>query len=160
MTAWLGSRAAARTVTLVTVTDTTGIVSPRAAYEGCGCMTGAAIQSGRDVGGVGLGIHTNRCRTIMAGDTVINDTGMIKASADKAGGCMADATILVGWYMAAGFTYGIRAIMTGATVIHDTNMIKGCWSKASGLVAVTTITGGWHMVRWRGFSWGGCTIVA
>ena len=85
---------------------------------------------------------------------------MIEARADKAGGCMTDATILVCWYMAGSFTYGILAIMTGATVIHDANMIKGCRPKAGGLVAVTAITGGWHMVRWRGFSWGGCTIVA
>ena len=50
--------------------------------------------------------------------------------------------------------------MTGATVVHDTNMVKCCRSKPSSLVAVTAVTGGWHMVRWRGFSWGGYTIVA
>ena len=156
MTLWLGSRAAVRTVTLVTVTDTTGIVSPRTAYEGCGRMTGMAIQSGRDVG-----VMLTRCRTtIMAGRTIIDDAGMIEPGPDEASGCMADAAVLVCWYMAACFTYGICAIMTGATVIHDANMIKGCWSKACGLVAVTAITGGWHMVRWRGFSSGGCTIMA
>ena len=156
MTCWFGSCTAARTVTLIAVTDTTGIVSPGAAYESCGGMTGVAIQSGRDVG-----VMLTRCRTtIMAGCTVINDAGMIEPRPDEASGCMTDATVLVSWYMAACFTYSIYAIMTGATVIHDANMIKGCWSKACGLVAVNTISGGWHMVRWRGFSSGGCTIVA
>ena len=64
-------------------------------------MTGTAIQSGRDVGGVGLGIHTNRCRTIMTGNTIINDAGMVEPSADEGAGCMTDATVLVCWYMAA-----------------------------------------------------------
>ena len=114
-------------------------------------MTGAAIQSGCDVD-----VMFARCRrAIMAGRTVINDAGMIEASADKASGCMTDATILVCWYMAGSFTYSVLAIMTGATVVYDASMIKGCWSKACGLVAVNTIAGGWHMVRWRGFSWGG-----
>ena len=51
MTWWLGSCAAARTVTLIAVSSAAGIVSPGAAEEGCGSMTGAAIQSGRDMGG-------------------------------------------------------------------------------------------------------------
>ena len=97
MATWLGSRAAARTVTLIAVTDTTGIVSPRAAYEGCGGMTGTAIQSGRDVC-----VMFARCRTtIMAGCTVINDAGMIEAGPDKRTGVMTDATVLVCWYMSA-----------------------------------------------------------
>ena len=160
MTCWFGSRATARTVTLIAVSSTTGIVDPGTTHESCGGMAMVAIQSGRNVCGVGLGIHANRCSTIMAGRTVIDDAGMIEPGPDEASGCMTDATVLVSWYMAACFTYGIHAIMTGATVIHDANMIKGCWSKACSLVAVTAITGGWHMVRWRGFSSGGCTIVA
>ena len=101
MTWWLGSCAATRTVTLIAVSSAAGIVSPGAAEEGCGSMTGAAIQSGRDMGRVGFGIHALRGNTIMAGRTVINDAGMVEASADEAGGCMADATVLVCWYMAA-----------------------------------------------------------
>ena len=101
MTSRLGSCTAARTVTLIAVSSTTGIVSPRAAQEGCGGMTGTAVQRGRDVGRVGLGIHTNRCRTIMAGCTIINDAGMIEPGPDEAGSCMADATVLVCWYMSA-----------------------------------------------------------
>ena len=100
MTIWLESRAAICTVTLIAVSSTTGIVRPGAAFEGCSGVTGTAIQSGRDVGGVGLGIHTNRCRAIMTGDTVINDAGMIEASTNEAGGGMTDATILVSCYMA------------------------------------------------------------
>ncbi len=159
MTSGLGSRAATRAVTLIAVSSTAGIVSPRAADESCGGMAMVAIQCGCKVSWIGLGILTFRGHTIMAGFAVINDTGMIEASADEATGCMTDATILVCWYMAVCFTYGIYTIMAGATVIHDANMIKGCWSKASGLVAVTAITVGWHMVRWRGFASGGYAIM-
>ena len=123
-------------------------------------MAGATIQGSRKVGRIGLGIHANRCRTIMAGRAVINDASMIEDGPDKRTGVMADATVLVCWHMSAGFTYGERAIMTGATVVHDTYMVKGGRYKPSGLVAITAVTSGWHMVRWRGFTWGGCTIVA
>ena len=95
MTGRFDSRTAACTVTRVTVSSTTGIVSPGAAYEGCGGMTGTAIQSGRDVWRGGFGIHTLRSNTIMAGDTVINDAGMIEPRPDEGAGCMTDAAILV-----------------------------------------------------------------
>ena len=80
-------------MTLIAVSSTTGIVSPGAVFEGCGGMTGTAIQGGRDVG-----VMFTRCRTtIMAGRTVIDDAGMIEARPDKASGCMTDATVLVCW---------------------------------------------------------------
>jgi hypothetical protein len=157
---WLFGRATAIIVACCTVSSTTGIVCPGAAYEGCSGVTGAAIQSGCDMGGVGLGVHTLRCIAIMAGCTVINDTGMVEASAFKASGCMTDTAVLVGWYMGSCFTPGVLAIMAGSAVVHDANMVKGCRYKASGLVAVNAVTVGWHMVRWRRFSSGGGTIVA
>ena len=49
MTLWLEGRAAALNVTLVAVTRTAGIVSPRAANEGCRGMTEGAIQGGRNM---------------------------------------------------------------------------------------------------------------
>ena len=143
-------------MTLIAVPGTTGIVRPGAAFKGCSGVTGAAIQAGRNV----IVMFTKCRRTIVTGRTVINDTGMIEASSDEASGRMTDATILVRCYMAACFTYGVLAIMTGATVVYDANMVKGSRYKTRGLVAVTAITGGGHMVRWRGFSSGGCTIVA
>ena len=80
---------------LVAVSNTTVIVSPGAAYEGCGGMTGMAIQRGRNVGGVGLRIHANRRTTIMTRSTIIHDAGMIKHRPDESTGVMTDTAILV-----------------------------------------------------------------
>lgn len=99
MTCRFGSRATVSTVTLVAVTITTGVVDPGTAEEGCGSMTGAAIQSSRKVGRVGLGSHTFRCNTIMTRSAIVHDAGMIKHRTDEAAGCMTDATILICWYM-------------------------------------------------------------
>ncbi len=84
MTIWLGGRATARTVTLLAVTGSTGIMHPGTTYEGSGSMTGAAIQISRKVGGIGLGRLANRSRTIMTGLTIIHDAGMIEHRADEA----------------------------------------------------------------------------
>ena len=80
---------------MVAVSSTTGIMSPGAAYEACGGMTGTAIQRGRDVGGIGLRIHTNRGTTIMTRSTVVHDAGMIKHRSDEGPGIMTDTAILV-----------------------------------------------------------------
>ncbi len=107
MTIWFGGRAATRTVTLVAVTGSTGIMHPGAAYEGCGGMTGVAIQVGFKVGGVGLGSLANRRTTVMTGNTIVVDAGMIKYRAgeakwepggracDPGGGCPSGASALV-----------------------------------------------------------------
>ena len=126
-------------------------------------MTEVAIQSGRDVGRVGLGIHANRRTTIMTGDTIVHDAGMIEYRAFEAKrgtSGMTDATILVCLYMGVCFTYGEFTIMTGSTVIYDAGMIKGSRYKARGLVAHAAITVGWHVIRWRSFSSGRGTVVA
>ncbi len=91
---------------------------------------------------------------------IVYDTGMIKLRPGEVAGGMTDATVLVSWYMVAGFPYGERAIMAGSTVIHDANMREGRGYKTCGLVAVNAISVGWHMVRWRNFSSGGCAVVA
>lgn len=78
-------------VTVIASTGTAVIVSPRAAYEGCGGMTEMAIQSGRNVAGMLSGR-----RYPMAGIAIIDDAGMIKHRTDKGIGVMADATILIG----------------------------------------------------------------
>jgi hypothetical protein len=100
MPLWFEGRTTADiVVTLVTVTDTTGIMSPRATNEGCCGMTEVAIQRGRNVGGVGLGIHANRRTTIMTGHTIVHDAGMIEHRAGKAKrefSAMTDTAILVG----------------------------------------------------------------
>ncbi len=104
MTIWLGGRAAARTVTLVAVTGSTGIMNPGAAFESCGGMTGITIQAGFKVGGVSLGSLTNRRTTVMTGHTIVVDAGMIKYRAGEAKrepGGMANTAILACWYMVA-----------------------------------------------------------
>ena len=104
MSWWIGSwsRTAIGTVTLVAVTSSTAIMNPGTTQEGCGGMTGVAIQAGFKVGGVGLGRLANRGRTIMTGHTIIQDADMIKYRAGEAkreSGGMADAAILACWYM-------------------------------------------------------------
>ena len=126
MTRWFRPGTTTRAVTLIAISNARGIVSPGAAKEGCGGMTGVAIQRRFNVGGVGFGILANRCHTIMAGLAIINDAAMIESRPDETTGGMADSTILVCRYMAACFACGERAIMTRATVVHDANMIKRC----------------------------------
>lgn len=84
-------------MTGVASTSTTGIVRPGAAFKGGRGMTGMAIQRGVDVGRIGLGLFTNRYRTVMARFAIILDTGMIVTRTDEGSGGMADATVLVRW---------------------------------------------------------------
>ena len=84
MTIWLGACTTARAVTLIAVTGRIVIMNPGTAYEGCGSMTGTAIQGSCKVGGVGLGIHANRRTTIMTGRTIVHDAGMIEHRAGEA----------------------------------------------------------------------------
>ena len=160
MTEWPGSRTACIAVTCITLADTIGIVDPDTAQEGCGGMTGVAIQRGFKVSGVYLGILTDRRNTIMAGLAIVNDAGMIKHCSDKSTGVMTDAAILIGYNMSVCLACSETSIMTRSAVIHDANMIKSGRYKTRGLVTVTAITVGWYMVRWRRFAAGGYTIVA
>ena len=94
--------AVGRVVTTLTVVRCTRVMNPGTVFEGCGGMTGAAIQIGRKVGGVGLGIHTNRRITIMTGHTIVHDAGMIEHRASEGkreASRMTDATILVCLYV-------------------------------------------------------------
>jgi hypothetical protein len=84
-------------VTIVACIDSAGIMHPGTTHEGCGGMAGVAIQAGYKVGRVGLGILAYRCKTIMAGLTIVHDAGMIKHCTDESACVMTDATILVSW---------------------------------------------------------------
>lgn len=64
MIRWLEGRTAARTMTGVAVTDTTGIVCPGAAYEGCRGVTEVAVETGRNMRGHGIH-HTSRRSTVV-----------------------------------------------------------------------------------------------
>jgi hypothetical protein len=111
MTDWLGSCTASIAVTCITLTGTVGFVNPRTTEEGCGGMTGMAIQCGFKVGRVDLGILTDRCNT-MARRTIIYDTGMIKYRTDESTGVMTNATILIGKNMGVCFADGETSTMT------------------------------------------------
>ena len=87
-------------------------MNPDTAQEGCGGMTGAAIQRGFKVGGVDLGIFTYCCNTIMAGRAIIYDAGMIKYRADERSDVMTETTILVGDNMSGWFADGETSTMT------------------------------------------------
>ena len=152
-----GSAAAGIIMTRGTITGTSGIVSPRAANEGCCGMTKVAIQRGDNVGGVGFGFLANRDTTIMTRSTIVDYTCMIENRAGKATSGVTGTAVLNGGNMIDYFTSGEYTIMTGHAVIHDANVLKHRGQKPRGLVALDAITVGWHMVV--GFSCSGITIV-
>ena len=123
MSARFGGRAAAGRVAGVAVTDTAGIVSPAAAGEGCGGMTGGTIQAGRNMGWHGIH-HACRRITIVAGSTIIDDAGMIKACRHEATGGMTDTAILIGVDMVGFLGCSETGVVTGRAVIHDAVMIE------------------------------------
>ncbi len=121
-------------------------------------MARAAIQTGRNVGGIGLCIHTGRRDTVarVAPCTVGHGT-MIERCRNEASSGMTDATILISLNMAIYFTLGKDAVMAGLAVIDNADMLKGPRYKARGLVAHTAIIISWHVCAV--FSCGGITIV-
>lgn len=143
----------------ITVVDTTGIVRPGAAHEGCGGMTGGTIQAGINMGGHGI-YHTLRIIAIMTPDAIVRDAGMVDRRRFEGTGRMADTAILTGHDMTDFFRRGKTGIVAGCAVVHYAHMIKGCRFKPGGLVAVPAISVGRHMVGRGRFSPGGCTIVA
>ncbi len=111
-------------MTVFANTGATTVVRPGSTHEGCGGMTGGAIQTGRDVRGVDFGIHAGG-RNPMARRTIIDDTGMIESCRHKATGVMTDTTILTSRNVIEFFRGGETAIMTRGAVVHDPCMIKG-----------------------------------
>lgn len=125
MTGWLEGRATAGIImTRGTITGASGIVRPRAADESCSGVTEVAILCGDNVGGIGLGILTNRDTTIMTRSTIVDDAGMIENRAGEATCGMTGTAILNGRNMIDYFASGKYTIMTGHTVIHDADMLK------------------------------------
>lgn len=161
MAVWFeGGTTASIIVTLVTSTDTAGIMRPATADEGSRGMARTAIQRGGDVTRVGLGFLTYCNRTVMAGCAVILDASVVVTSTDESFRGVTDATILVCWHMGIDiFTFGKLAVMTGLAVIHDTCMRKGAGDEARGLVAHAAILCCWYMVWRRCFASGRCAIV-
>ena len=142
-----------------TVINDTGMII-EASAKGSRGVANTTILNGRHVGEWFTASFSSNTSVATGCSAIVYDTGMIKLRPGEAAGGMTDATVLVSWYMVAGFPYSERAIMAGSTVIHDAIMREGRGYKTCGLVAVNAITVGWHMVRWRNFSSGSCAVVA
>ena len=124
MALWLEGRTTPGIVmTTIALTGATRIVRPGATDEGRCRMTEMAIQTGRDVGGISLGILACRGYTV-ARLTIVNDAGMVEGCRDKPTRVMADTTVLVGHDMIELFALGECAIMTGDAIINDPDMVK------------------------------------
>ena len=95
-------------------------------------MTGTAIQRGRDVGGIGLRIHTNRGTTIMTRNTVVHDAGMIKHTGGKTGNAVAHTAIFCGGYVSGRLTYGEGTVVAGRTIAGYTRVIEDRRKKRCG----------------------------
>ena len=105
-------RAATRAVTGIAVVDTAGIVRPGAASEGCGGMTGGAVQAGLNVRGNRVYL-TLGDRTIMARNAIIRDASMIESRRFEDARVMADTAILGSRDMSGFFRPGKTGIVTG-----------------------------------------------
>ena len=70
-------------------------MEPATTHKSCGGVAEMAIHRSCEV----RAVHTSGRITVMAGRTVIDDSGMIKHRPDKARGVMADTTILAGCHM-------------------------------------------------------------
>ncbi|MAF84189.1 MAG: hypothetical protein CL797_08815 [Chromatiales bacterium] len=82
-------------MTIIASADGTAVVNPRATGERRRRMTEVAIQSGANV----VGIHADRGRTIVTGNTIVHDAGMVKGCGDEGVRIVTDAAILIGGEM-------------------------------------------------------------
>lgn len=129
----------------VAIIGTAGVVRPAAADEGCGSMTGGAIQAGREVGGHCIDLALGGI-AIMAGLAIADDTGMVESRRDEAARSMADAAILAGFDVAGFLRCGETDGVTGGTVIDDADVIEACRPESRGLMAVDAVAVCRHMV--------------
>ena len=97
-------------------------------------MAHRAIRSGWQM----INEFSNADRIVMAGFTVINNTGMIIAACSKGARAVANTTILNGRHVVERFTAGINA-MAGCTIVCDRRMIDECTSEAIYVMARPTI---------------------
>ena len=86
---------------------------------------------------------------VVAGFTVINNTGMIIAASAKGTRCVTDTAILsclhmVEWFTAS-FSGNTRVTAGCCAIIYDTGMIKHRPEKATGGMTDATILVCWYM---------------
>lgn len=117
------------------------LVIKYATDEGCGGMTGRAIQAGRY-----MIRRKSAGRNAMAGSAIVDDAGVIERGRDKGSRVMADATILIGREVITIFRRSKSGSMTGRAVVHDAYMIKRSRFKTGGYVTIDAVTVGRHMV--------------
>ena len=84
------------------------VMKPRAADEGCGGMTAAAIQGRRNV----VNMHTYCRRTVVTRSAIIDDAGVIKTRGDEAASIVTNAAILTGSQMIVRFCCSKTGIVT------------------------------------------------
>ena len=129
----------------VAIIGTAGVVRPAAANEGCGSVTGRAIQAGREMGGHRIDLAPGGI-AVMAGLAIVDDAGMVESRRDEAARSMADAAILAGFDVAGFLRRGETNGVTGGTVIDDADVIEACRPESRGLMAVDAVAVCRHMV--------------
>lgn len=128
------------------------LVIENAADEGRSGMTERAIERRGNVIR-----RLTRCRNAMTRSTIVCDTGMVERCRDKAGGVMAYAAILIGWYVTVALTCRKACAMTRCTIVRDADMVERRGQKTRLNVTVAAVIVGRHMIV--GFASGGGAVV-
>ena len=103
-------------------------------------MTHRAIRSGWYV----TKEFANTDYVVVAGFTVVNDTGMIIVASAEGARCVANTAIFNSGHVIKRFT-ARTSTMAGGAIIHDVRMIDECTSKAISVMARAAIVRGNRM---------------
>jgi len=141
-----GRHAIELVVAIVASADRGAVVHPAATTESRRGVADRTVQAGRDVGRIGFCVHADCSIAIVAGSTVVDDTGVIKGRRHKPCGVMTDAAILIGDQVICGFASGKAAVMTGSTIVDNACVIKTGRAETGRLVAVHTVLCGRNMI--------------
>ena len=114
----------------------TDVVKCRISKARC-VMAHGAIRSGRHV----INEFTNTDHIVVAGFTVIEDTGMIIRAGAKGARGVTNTTVFSGWHVVDRFTARINTV-AGSAIVHDVSMIDECTREAIRVVARFTIVRG------------------
>ena len=110
-----------------------------------GVMARGAICSGWHV----IDEFANTDYIVMAGFTVVNDTGMIVAASAEGARGVANTAIFDSRHVIERFTARTNT-MAGSAIVHDVGMIDECTSEAVGVMARAAIVRGSRMGGHRG----------
>ena len=127
----------------------THVVKRRISKARC-VMAHGAIRSGWQV----INEFTNTDHIVVAGFTVIDDTGMIIGAGAKGARGVTNTTVFSGWHVVERFTARINTV-AGRAIVHDVRMIDECTSEAIRVMARSTIIRG-RWVGWHRRCFSGC----